>query len=98
MGVPEDPDTCRLRGQVQIRAVVVGNPSRIVRYRFSKEVIEELLESKWWEKEIDEIVPEIKDYQQSYEDLYNKRHSTSEKSEGEPGTPSGVEDSATQSV
>jgi acetyltransferase-like isoleucine patch superfamily enzyme len=57
-------------------AVVVGNPARVVRYRFSKEVIESLLESKWWEKDIEEILPDIKEYQQPYEKLYfNKRES-----------------------
>lgn len=30
-------------------AVVVGNPGRIVKYRFSQDVIEKMLESKWWE-------------------------------------------------
>ena len=30
-------------------AVVVGNPARVVHYRFEPEVIEELLNLKWWE-------------------------------------------------
>lgn len=30
-------------------AVVVGNPGRIVKYRFPKEIIARLLQSKWWE-------------------------------------------------
>jgi acetyltransferase-like isoleucine patch superfamily enzyme len=45
-------------------AVVVGNPARIVRFRFSKEVIQELLDSKWWEKSIEELKPHIRDFQQ----------------------------------
>ena len=36
-------------------AVVVGNPARVVRFRFPKEVIEELLVSRWWEKPIEEL-------------------------------------------
>ena len=36
-------------------AVVVGNPARTVRFRFSPEIISNLLESKWWEKSIEEI-------------------------------------------
>ncbi len=44
--------------------VVVGNPARVVRYRFSKEVIQELLESKWWEKSIEELKPHIQEFQQ----------------------------------
>jgi virginiamycin A acetyltransferase len=30
-------------------AIVAGNPARIVKYRFSVEIIKELLELKWWE-------------------------------------------------
>ncbi len=36
-------------------AVVVGNPARVIRYRFSPEKIEKLLESKWWEKPFDQL-------------------------------------------
>lgn len=36
-------------------AVVVGNPGRVVRLRFSPETIEKLLAEKWWDKEIDEL-------------------------------------------
>ena len=55
-------------------AVVVGNPARIVRYRFSREVIDELLASKWWEKDIDEIKANLKEFQQPYEKLYYERN------------------------
>jgi len=44
-------------------AVVVGNPGRIVRYRFSQAIIQDLLEEKWWEKSFDELLPEIKSFQ-----------------------------------
>jgi len=36
-------------------AVMFGNPARLIRYRFPKETIETLLESKWWEKPIDQL-------------------------------------------
>ena len=36
-------------------AIVVGNPGRIIRYRFSQSVIEKLIASKWWEKPIGEL-------------------------------------------
>ena len=39
-------------------AVVVGNPGRVVRFRFSKETIDTLLNSKWWNKPLDELDPE----------------------------------------
>ena len=52
----------------------IGNPSRIVRYRFSKELIEELLSSKWREKPIEEIKPLINEFQQPYEKFYFSKH------------------------
>jgi serine acetyltransferase len=36
-------------------AVAVGNPARIVRYRFEESVINLLLESKWWDRDIEEL-------------------------------------------
>lgn len=30
-------------------AIVAGNPARLIRYRFSEEIIKGLLTSKWWE-------------------------------------------------
>jgi len=36
-------------------AVMVGHPSRVVRFRFSKEKIEELLAERWWERSIEDI-------------------------------------------
>ena len=47
-------------------AVAVGNPSRIVRFRFSKEIIEELIASRWWEKSIEEIKPVIGEFTKNY--------------------------------
>lgn len=44
-------------------AVVVGNPARVVRFRFSKEKIAELLEEKWWEKSIEDLQPEFDGFQ-----------------------------------
>lgn len=48
-------------------AVVVGNPGRIVRYRFSKAKIDELLASAWWEKSIGELKKDLRSFQSSYE-------------------------------
>jgi virginiamycin A acetyltransferase len=36
-------------------AVVAGNPAKIIRYRFSKQVIDQLIQSAWWNKDINEI-------------------------------------------
>lgn len=37
-------------------AIVGGNPAKILKYRFSKKVIDELLDSKWWEWDDEKIV------------------------------------------
>jgi virginiamycin A acetyltransferase len=50
-------------------SIVVGNPARVVRYRFSKDVIDELLASKWWEKDINELKPHLNEFQQPYEEF-----------------------------
>jgi acetyltransferase-like isoleucine patch superfamily enzyme len=36
-------------------AVVLGNPARVVKYRFPPETIAKLLEEKWWEKDVDNL-------------------------------------------
>jgi acetyltransferase-like isoleucine patch superfamily enzyme len=36
-------------------AIVVGNPARVVKYRFSPGTIAALLEEKWWEKSMEEV-------------------------------------------
>lgn len=39
--------------------IVVGNPARVVRQRFPDEVIQELLEVKWWDWEYDKITRNV---------------------------------------
>jgi virginiamycin A acetyltransferase len=41
-------------------AVVVGNPGRIIRYRFSDEIIEQIETTKWWEMNREELVALIR--------------------------------------
>lgn len=36
-------------------SIVVGNPAKVVGYRFSKEIIDRLLELKWWDWEQEKI-------------------------------------------
>jgi acetyltransferase-like isoleucine patch superfamily enzyme len=36
-------------------AIVVGNPAKIIKFRFSEHIIERLLELKWWEQDDDFI-------------------------------------------
>jgi virginiamycin A acetyltransferase len=33
-------------------SIVVGQPAKVIKYRYSEEVILELLNSKWWEKDV----------------------------------------------
>lgn len=45
-------------------AIVAGNPARIIRYRFSKDQIKRLEESKWWEKDKDTLSKEFEELNQ----------------------------------
>ena len=36
-------------------AIVAGNPARIVKYRFTEDIIKELLELKWWDLPLEVI-------------------------------------------
>jgi len=49
-------------------ALVGGNPARIIRYRFSKETITELLRERWWEASIDELMLDLRRFQVPLED------------------------------
>ncbi len=48
-------------------AVATGNPCRIVRYRFSESVIAELLASRWWERSLEQLLPELWRFQRPLE-------------------------------
>lgn len=37
-------------------AVVVGNPMKVIKYRFSPDVIERLLQAKWWDRDINDML------------------------------------------
>lgn len=43
-------------------AIVGGNPAKLIKYRFSEETIKKLMESKWWEKDIDQILADESDF------------------------------------
>lgn len=40
-------------------ALVVGNPGRVVRYRFSRDTINRLLQERWWDQDIEQLAPSI---------------------------------------
>lgn len=43
-------------------AIVTGNPARVVKFRFSKPKIAELLESRWWDKSLAELGRSIDEF------------------------------------
>jgi acetyltransferase-like isoleucine patch superfamily enzyme len=36
-------------------AVVVGNPAKVIKYRFSREIINQIIISEWWKQSINEL-------------------------------------------
>jgi len=48
-------------------AVVVGNPAKVLKYRFAKETILQLQEEKWWNKSIERIEERLEDFIGEYE-------------------------------
>jgi virginiamycin A acetyltransferase len=52
-------------------AVVVGNPARVVKYRFSQEVIARLLKEKWWERDLAELSEGIEEFQIPMDDAFS---------------------------
>jgi hypothetical protein len=44
-------------------AVVLDNPARVLKFRFSEEVIARLLEEKWWKKAPSELAERIEEFQ-----------------------------------
>jgi len=43
-------------------AVVIGYPARVVRYRFKKETVAELLASRWWDKPLAELALNLEEF------------------------------------
>lgn len=46
---------CIVAGKIPPYAIVVGNPARVLRYRFDDDTIAKLLELKWWNWPIEKI-------------------------------------------
>ena len=44
-------------------AVLIGNPARVVKYRFSEKTIAEMLASKWWDRSLIELRREWETFQ-----------------------------------
>lgn len=52
-----------VRGRVPAYSVVFGNPAKIIRFRFSPEIIKKLLQIEWWNWDHDKIVSRLKDFE-----------------------------------
>ncbi|SDL77571.1 Hexapeptide repeat of succinyl-transferase [Tessaracoccus oleiagri] len=48
-------------------AVVVGNPGRVVRYRFSPETIERLLAERWWDTDVEDLKSRMHEFEAPFE-------------------------------
>ena len=53
-------------------AVVVGNPARVVKYRFSEETRLKIKSSKWWDKDIKDIRKDLEEFTHPFENEKNK--------------------------
>ncbi len=60
-------------------AIVAGNPAKIIKFRFSKNEIEQIEETKWWEKTPEELMKlynqmkQPREFVDAYWDVYNKQ-------------------------
>ncbi len=57
-------------------SIVGGNPAKLIKYRFKKEIIDELLDIKWWNLELEEIAEIIPFLQSNNVTEIIKRYST----------------------
>lgn len=55
-------------------AIVVENPARIIRYRFSPEIIEAMLEIRWWEWSDEKIFLEQESFMGPIEDFVERHY------------------------
>lgn len=43
-------------------AIVAGNPAKIIRYRFSQEIIDQLEREQWWKRDIEDLKHDTKEF------------------------------------
>jgi len=55
-------------------AIVVGNPAKIIKYRFSEEMQRKIKASKWWDKDITELQKNMEEFAHPLEDDENKKN------------------------
>jgi virginiamycin A acetyltransferase len=49
-------------------AVMVGNPARVIKYRFSQDRIYQIKQEQWWNKDIEELQANLSDFIKDLED------------------------------
>jgi acetyltransferase-like isoleucine patch superfamily enzyme len=49
-------------------AVVVGNPGKVVKYRFSEQTIRKLKQERWWDKDIEDLQAKLEDFVKPFEE------------------------------
>lgn len=62
-------------GYVPPYSIVIGNPCRVIKYRFSSEIIEALQEIKWWDWPLDIITNRKNEIQSSDIEAFIKKYS-----------------------
>jgi acetyltransferase-like isoleucine patch superfamily enzyme len=55
-------------------AIVVGNPAKIVKYRFSEEMRRKIKESKWWDKDMRELQEYMEEFAHPLESDENQKN------------------------
>jgi len=48
-------------------AVVVGNPARVTKYRFSEEVRQRIKASKWWDRSMGDLKKDLQEFTRPFE-------------------------------
>jgi virginiamycin A acetyltransferase len=54
-------------------AIVVGNPAKIMKYRFSEEMQRKIKASKWWDKSITELQKDMEEFAHPLEEGENEK-------------------------
>jgi acetyltransferase-like isoleucine patch superfamily enzyme len=49
-------------------AVVVGNPGKVIKYRFSEQTIRKLKQERWWDKDIEDLRAKLEDFVKPFEE------------------------------
>ena len=49
-------------------AVVVGNPGKVIKYRFSEQTSRKLKQERWWDKDIEDLQAKLEDFLKPFEE------------------------------